>query len=247
MDWSIHDIARMTGTTSRTLRHYHQIGLLEPSRIGANGYRYYDGAALLRLQRILLLRDLGLGLTAIGEVLSHQVDTGDALRTHLAWLRRERDRLGEQIRSLETTIARLERKEPQMAEEMFKGFDHTQYKDEVIERWGQDAWDASCRWWGGLSDDEKRRFGETQLEIARDFGRAHADGKDPGSEEVQAITQRHHGWVSLTWKPNRETFTNLGQMYVDDPRFTANYDMHGAGTAQFVADAMAIYAERNLT
>ncbi|HSU47497.1 MAG TPA: MerR family transcriptional regulator, partial [Arthrobacter sp.] len=61
-DWSIQDVARLAGTTSRTLRHYDDIGLLKPSRVGSNGYRYYDGAALLQLQRILLLRELGLGL-----------------------------------------------------------------------------------------------------------------------------------------------------------------------------------------
>jgi hypothetical protein len=45
-DWSIQDVARMAGTTSRTLRHYHGIGLLKPSRVGSNGYRYYDGSRL---------------------------------------------------------------------------------------------------------------------------------------------------------------------------------------------------------
>jgi DNA-binding transcriptional MerR regulator len=63
-DWSIQDVARMAGTTSRTLRHYDDIGLLKPSRVGSNGYRHYDAAALLQLQRILLLRGLGLGLPA---------------------------------------------------------------------------------------------------------------------------------------------------------------------------------------
>ena len=60
-EWSIQQIAKLAGTTSRTLRHYDEIGLLKPSRVGSNGYRYYDGAALLQLQRILLLRELGLG------------------------------------------------------------------------------------------------------------------------------------------------------------------------------------------
>ena len=41
-DWSIQDIARIAGTTSRTLRHYHRIGLLQPSRVGSNGYRSLD-------------------------------------------------------------------------------------------------------------------------------------------------------------------------------------------------------------
>ena len=72
MDWSVQQIARIAGTTSRTLRHYDDIGLLKPSRTGDNGYRFYDQASLVRLQRILLLRDLGLGLPAIAEVLDHE-------------------------------------------------------------------------------------------------------------------------------------------------------------------------------
>src|SRR5690625_4429472 len=88
-EWSMHEITRHTGTTSRTLRHYDQVGLLPPSRIGANGYRYYDTDALLRLQRILLLRRLGLGLTQIGEVLDARVGEREALLTHLDLLRLE--------------------------------------------------------------------------------------------------------------------------------------------------------------
>ena len=61
MDWSIQEIAKIAGTTSRTLRHYDDIGLLKPTRTGHNGYRYYDAAALVQLQRILLLRQLGDG------------------------------------------------------------------------------------------------------------------------------------------------------------------------------------------
>ena len=55
-DWSIQQIAKLAGTTSRTLRHYDEIGLLTPTGVGSNGYRRYDSVALVRLQRILLLR-----------------------------------------------------------------------------------------------------------------------------------------------------------------------------------------------
>ena len=68
MDWSIQDIARLAGTTSRTLRHYGDVGLLPASRVGDNGYRYYDELALVRLQRILMLRDLGLGIPGTPQV-----------------------------------------------------------------------------------------------------------------------------------------------------------------------------------
>jgi DNA-binding transcriptional MerR regulator len=56
---------------------------LEPSRTGSNGYRYHDERALVRLQRILMLRELGLGLPAIGEVLDQGTDERSALLGHL--------------------------------------------------------------------------------------------------------------------------------------------------------------------
>src|SRR5580698_8274778 len=119
MERSIVDIARIAGTTSRTLRHYDDVGLLEPSRIGANGYRFYDDDALVRLQRILLLRQLGLGIPAIFDVLAGQRDDAQALRTHLDLLEEERSRLDRQIASVETTLRHLEGGKQLMAEDMF--------------------------------------------------------------------------------------------------------------------------------
>ena len=87
MDWPIHHIAALAGTTSRTLRHYDDIGLLAPSRIAGNGYRHYDQDALVRLQRILLLRELGLGLPVIAAVLDHGTSQTAALQAHVSWLR----------------------------------------------------------------------------------------------------------------------------------------------------------------
>src|SRR5688572_20821811 len=114
-DWSILEIARIAGTTSRALRHYDQIGLLAPSRIADNGYRYYDQACLVRLQRILLLRELGLGLDTIAEVLRAQErDVPRALEQHLQWLEHERKRLSRQITAVKHTIGKLKKGEPLM-------------------------------------------------------------------------------------------------------------------------------------
>lgn len=246
MEWSIQEIARKAGTTSRTLRHYGELGLLEPSRIGANGYRYYDEAALVRLQRILLLRELGLSLPAIAEVLEGQRDTSAALRTHLALLQQERERIGRQIEAVRTTLHKTERGERLMAEEVFDGFDHTRYEAEVTERWGRDAYERGDRWWRSLGEAEKKEFMETQAAIARDFGAAAAAGLAADSEEVQALALRQYEWLSVTTAPTKEYLIGLGQMYVDDPRFTKNYDQHGEGTAVLVRDALTVWAERNL-
>ncbi|MER6094792.1 MerR family transcriptional regulator [Streptomyces sp. NPDC001728] len=246
MEWSIQEIAKKAGTTSRTLRHYGERGLLEPSRIGANGYRYYDQAALVRLQRILLLRELGLSLPAIAEVLAGQRDTSAALRTHLALLEQERERLGRRIASVRTTLHKTENGEELMADEVFDGFDHTAYEEEVTERWGRDAYAKGDRWWRSLDAAQKRAFMDEQAGIARDFGRALGDGLPAGGDEVQAIARRQVAWLSATTDPSKEYVIGLGCMYVDDPRFTATYDKHGEGTAVLVRDALEIYAERNL-
>nr|WP_246461365.1 MerR family transcriptional regulator [Nocardia transvalensis] len=242
-------MAKAAGTTSRTLRHYGQLGLLPPSRIGTNGYRYYDQDSLVRLQRILLLRGLGLGLPVIAEVLAGEQDTTAALRTHLDLLRQEQDRIARRIASVQTTLHKTEAGEPLMADEVFDGFDHTQYKDEVIDRWGKDAYEQGDRWWRSLSEAEKKQHFQTHVDIAADYGRAHRAGLDPSSEEVQAIVHRHYDWVTSGWQgrcPTRDYFIGLGDMYVADPRFGQNYDKHGPGTAEFVRDAMTAYAEAQL-
>ncbi|MFB9927488.1 MerR family transcriptional regulator [Amycolatopsis halotolerans] len=247
-EWSIQDIARSAGTTSRTLRHYDAVGLLPPTRIGGNGYRYYDEDSLVRLQRILLLRDLGLGLPAIAEVLDGQRDGVAALETHLALLKREQQRIGRQIDSVRTTLRKLKGGERLMAEEMFEGFDHTQYQEEVTQRWGADAYRKGDQWWRSLSEDEKKAFQQEQLDISAAFGAARKSGYDAGSDETQAVTARLHNWLQpAAGTVSKCYFAGLGQMYVDDPRYGSYDEKHGPGTAEYIRDAMKIYAERNLT
>jgi len=252
VEWSIQQIARLAGTTSRTLRHYDETGLVSPSRIGANGYRYYDADALVRLQRVLLLRELGLGIPAIAEVLTGERDDQHALALHLTWLREEQRRLDRQIASVETTLHTLEGGEKPMAENMFDGFDHTQYKDEVEERWGKDAYAKSDAWWRGLDADGKKAFQNEAAELIFAWVEAAESGIDPASDEAQAVAQRQYAWLgsipgtpgSDGAGPTKEYFVGLGEMYVADPRFAKNYG--GEAGATFVRDAMKAYADRNL-
>lgn len=247
MEWSIQDIARLAGTTSRTLRHYGDIGLLAPSRIGTNGYRYYDENALTRLQRILLLRELGLGLPAIAEVLEGQQDNVKAFLTHLQWLQQEKERLDRQIASVERTILKMEGGEQLMAEEMFDGFDHTQYQKEVEQRWGAEAYAKGNTWWNSLSATKKETHLRVQRQIQRDYAEAYAAGIPAGDDDVQLITQRQFDWITACWQgkiPTAKQFTELGEMYVADDRFGSNYG--GVDGASYVRDAMKIFAKRKL-
>jgi MerR family transcriptional regulator, thiopeptide resistance regulator len=252
MDWSIQEIAKIAGTTSRTLRHYDDLGLLKPSRTGHNGYRYYDGPALVQLQRILLLRELGLGLPAIADALRHETDAVKALSGHLEWLGQEQVRLGRQIASVKRTIEELKGIGNHMAEDMFDGFDHTQYKDEVEERWGKDAYAASDSWWRGLSAEKKKDWKQRSEQLGKDWIRAAESGVAADSSEAQDLAKRHVEWLSgIPGTPAAAVggdikgyVTGLGEMYVADPRFAANYG--GEAGAAFVRDALRLYAEKNL-
>lgn len=258
-DWSIQEIARLAGTTSRTLRHYDDIGLLPPTRIAHNGYRHYDRDALVRLQRILLLRELGLGLPQIAGVLAAVTERrteASALEDHLALLREEQDRLARQIASVENTIEALRGGEELMAENMFDGFDHTRYKEEVEERWGGKAYADGDRWWRGMSDAERAEWQQRVSDLGRDWIAAAESGIDPASAEAQEVARRHVEW--LTGIPGtpaaapggdvKAYVIGLGEMYVADPRFGANYATSAGGTqgAEFVRDALRVYAEANL-
>lgn len=131
--WPIAAVARMSKVTSRTLRHYDEIGLLKPAFVASNNYRYYEQEELLRLQQILLLRELDLGLGAIAEVLDGQRDRVEALRLHVERLRAERRRLDRLARTVSRTIAQIEGGDAMSAEEMFEGF--AERRAEMGRRW----------------------------------------------------------------------------------------------------------------
>jgi DNA-binding transcriptional MerR regulator len=259
-EWSIQQVARIAGTTSRTLRHYDHVGIVRPSRIGDNGYRYYDREALLRLQRVLLLRELGLGIPAIADAVRSDTDDVRALESHLAWLREEQARLARQARSVQETIrsrrgtpGRPGRREPAMtAEQMFDGFDHTAYRAEVETRWGPDSSRAGDAWRSEMSEDEKAHWTAGQSALQRAWAAEFERGGAPDGTEAQQLAARQRDWLAqvpgtpgfASGAPTRAYFEGLAEMYAADERFSAQYG--GADTAAFVRDAMRLYAAREL-
>ena len=101
------DVAKLAGVTVRTLRHYHQLGLLpEPPR-QANGYRDYSPADVARVLRIKRLAGLGFPLSRIGDVLEEMDAEGHATSASA---------LDELDRELALEIARLQEQRRTIAE-----------------------------------------------------------------------------------------------------------------------------------
>jgi DNA-binding transcriptional MerR regulator len=234
MSWSITELSRMSGVTSRTLRHYDAIGLLPPSAVGSNGYRYYGEPELLRLQQVLVLRELGLSLSEIGQVLDEQRDVVQALRDQHERLVRERDRLTEVAATVARTITEIEGGQV-MTERMFEGFEA-----EARERWPE-GW--------AQSQEAVARKGSAALqqETAEFMQRMAALMDRPVDDPVvQAEVGAWHSWISQLWTPDAESFAALGRMYVEDERFRQTYEQVAPGLAEFYRDAMELYARTSL-
>lgn len=249
MEWSIHEVIEATGITSRTLRYYDQIGLLTPSRTGAGGLRYYDQARLIRLQRVLLLREFGMPLAEIGEVLAGEASDIAALRDHRERLLVEKHRIATQLRSVDATIAALEKGESIMPQHMFDGFDHTQYDAEVRERWGDQAAERSSTWWQELGEDGQQAFQQRVQDLNDAWDRVIAAGVAPESAQAQQVAEEHVNWLGAAVGPqqlSKSTVQGIVQMYVDDERFGANYKRVSPAGPQFVRDAVYHWAEQHL-
>jgi DNA-binding transcriptional MerR regulator len=103
-------MAELAGTTVKTVRHYHQVGLLEEPERAANGYKHYRVSHLVRLLRIKRLVDLGVPLAqiaTIGRVDEHPEEALRLIDSELAstveHLQRVRAELGMIIRNSSPT------------------------------------------------------------------------------------------------------------------------------------------------
>jgi MerR family transcriptional regulator, thiopeptide resistance regulator len=253
MAWSIAEVARMSGATSRTLRHYDEIGLLPPAWVGGNGYRYYEENDLLRLQQILVLRELGLGLTEIADILDRQTDEVEALRAHHKRLLAEQDRLAALAKTVARTIAELQERRdgsdmPKInrPENLFEGFDASQYDAQAREQWPQ-QWEESKQFVDSLTpEDHDRMQRETTAQMIR-MAELMAAGAPVDDPAVLSEVDVHYQGVCRFWTPTAAAYKGLGQTYVDDPQFKSNYDKIAVGLAEYQRDAMAAYADARLS
>ncbi|GAA4582480.1 MerR family transcriptional regulator [Planotetraspora phitsanulokensis] len=245
----------MSGVTSRTLRHYDQIGLLPPARVGRNGYRYYEEDQLLRLQQVLVLRELGLGLTEIKEIVERHTDPIAALREHHQRLLAERDRLDGVVRMVERTIAELQENEgkPTMSkisrpENLFDGFDSARYAADARERWPE-HWQQSGRQ-ELLDSRTPQALERMQREATAGMIRMaeHMLAATPvDAPAVFAELDIHYRHLSEFWTPTAEQYAQLARMQAEEEQFRANYEQVAEGLAEYMRDAMTAYGQARLS
>jgi DNA-binding transcriptional MerR regulator len=250
MAHTVGDVARMAGVTVRTLHHYDDIGLLEPSGRSDAGYRLYEREDLERLQELLFYRELGLGLEEIRRIVTDEgYDRTEALREHRELLVGRRERISALIGAVETALEARVRGITMNAEDMlevFGDFDQSQYEDEVRERWGDtDAYKESARRTSRYTKDDWVQIkAEGGANIER-FAELHRAGAEPTGSEAMDAAEEHRAQISRWFYDcGYDIHRGLAEMYVADPRFTKVYEDVEPGLARFISEAIIANADR---
>ena len=248
---TVKQVAEAAGISVRTLHHYDAVGLLRPGHVGANGYRYYGKEELLRLQQILFYRELGMPLAEIGAVLDDpDFDLLAALRGHRAALRGRIAQYQGLIQTIDRTIASLERNESMEDNDYYAGIPaetRQRWEREAEIFWGKEAVAAAQTKARAMTKEQIADIRREMEAIREAFVGLFRAGADPASDAVQAVTDRHYRWVSHSWTPDAAAFAGLGRFYVENPEFRGTYDDGTLpGCPEFLAEAMAIYADRSL-
>ncbi|MBA9025957.1 DNA-binding transcriptional MerR regulator [Peribacillus huizhouensis] len=242
----VKEVADLVGVSVRALHHYDEIGLLSPDTITESGYRLYSNENLSTLQQILFFKELDFPLKKIKEIISSpSFNQEEALSMHRKLLLEKRNRLDAMIRTIDKTISFTKGEIQMTNKEKFEGFDFSQnpYEQEARERWGDEAVDQSKVKLGKMSTEKQAAMGEKMNEIYRNL--AGFRQESPASPDAQAAIKEWYDLLNKMGNYSLEAFKGLGQMYVDDERFTKNIDQFGEGLAAFMRDAMAVYADTN--
>jgi len=243
MAFTVGELAKLTGITVRTLHHYDEIGLVQPSDRSRAGYRLYGDNDVLRLQQVLVYKELGMPLDEIAAVLddpaqkSEKARTG-ALERHRAALVAKRDRLDRMLASLDAAIRHEKGSSVMDVKSLFDGFDPEEHAAEAEQRWGHtDAYKESAR---RTKHYGKAEWAQIRAEGDAVYARfAELLGTPATDPRVQEAVVAHRDHITRWFYPcSVEMQRGLAEMYIADPRFTANIDRIAPGLAQYIHDAI---------
>ncbi|HUE99187.1 MAG TPA: MerR family transcriptional regulator [Anaerolineales bacterium] len=241
--FTVKQLSKLAGVTPRTLHHYDAIGLLKPSRVGDNGYRYYGEESVLRLQQILFYRELGIPLDDIKKIMGRRdFDVLGALRSHKEALQKQVTRLNRLINTVDNTINHLKGNNIMSDKAYFEGFseeEQEKYAAEAEQLYDVETVRESNRKWKAYPAAKKEAIMAEGQAIYLDLIAAMPKGAD--SPEVQGLVERWRRHMDYFWTPKLDQLLALASGYNDDPRFKANFDKMHPQLAEFLREAVQVY------
>ena len=240
---SVHEVAKLTGITARTLHYYDEIGLLKPAKVTESGYRMYDDTALGRLQTILLFRELEFPLKEIKVILdSSDFDQSEVIAQQIKLLELQYKHLGELI----TFTREIQKKGvTAMNFDVFDKSEIEKYEAEVKAKLG------NTKAYQEYRQRDIARKGESYSKMANELMSMFSELGElkhltPDADEVQKKIAAVQAFITEHYYVcTDEILSGLGEMYVGDERFRNNIDKAGGeGTADFVKQAIVVYCSK---
>lgn len=237
---TVKEVSKLTGVSVRTLHYYDAIGLLKPAKVTEAGYRMYDDTSLIRLQNILLFRELKFSLKEIKTILeSTNFDLSKAIMQQIELLELQRKRIGELI-----SFAREIQKKGVNAMDfnVFSNSEIEQYKAEAKKKWGDTK--AYQEYEQKAAEKNSIEAKKTDIQLMKIFSEiGELRHMPPADEAVQKkIADLQKFITDNFYECTNPILNSLGKMYAGDERFRKNIDNEGGdGTAEFVSKAISVY------
>jgi DNA-binding transcriptional MerR regulator len=244
--YTIKELADLAGTTTRTLRYYDQQGLLKPARVEDSGYRYYDHGNLITLQQILFFKELDVPLKEIHFLLSRpDFQLLPALKDHQQAIRGRISRYQDLLETIQRTITNLEGETKMTGSEYFNGFDERKYQAEAQELWGNTPeFKQSQRKWSIYSEEKRAEIKQLGVDIAHRIVTDNSQ-TSPDDPDVQAAVNEYYQYLNqYFYSCEVEFLRSLADMWVEDPRFSVNYERIREGGAKFARQAVHLFCDR---
>ena len=120
------------------------------------------------------------------------------------------------------------------------------YENEVRSRWGTtDAYREHEQKTKNYTKEKWAEANDGLMAIFAEFAVCKQNGAEADSDEAQAIVAKLQAHITENYYTcTDEILAGLGQMYVADERFKKNIDKYGEGTAEFTANAIAVYTKK---
>lgn len=221
--------AARLAVTVRTLHHWDEIGLAPASLRTDAGYRLYTATDIERLHRVIVYREIGLGLDQIRAVLDEpDVEPLAALRTQRDDVSQHLDRLRHLRTGLDRMIEAHERGVLLTADEQAAIFGpdwNPDWPAMARRRYGHTPqWQQYAERAAARTPNDWRAVTAAMTDVDRELGAAlHAD-VTPGSAAADRLVERHREAIGAFFPVTRSMQVCLGRMYEADPAFTAHYD-----------------------
>ncbi|MGX1929056.1 MerR family transcriptional regulator [Flagellimonas sp. 2504JD4-2] len=253
--YSVKELSKLSGTTVRTLHYYDKIGLLKPSERTEAGYRYYGIKELLRLQQILFYKELDFSLEKINDLLDDpNFDLVTALKNHKKALKKRRTQIGTLLKTIDQTIDHLttgkERLNPEM---LYRGLSKemgTVYRKEAMEKYGKETVEHAESALLKLGELGFKSLKESFDGVNKALFELHKTSPTDG--KVQEHIAQHYQLIRTFWgtagssDSQAKLYAQLGELYVEDDRYTMVDGQTQPEYALFLKAAMKHYADQLL-